>query len=183
MQETVALGGNGDGQDEDSDDARDLGAQEQASLWPCCPPYFIQENGEFRKYWEIIIIFLALYNAAVIPLQLFFTPNPHIIDNDMIRFSDAVVDLIFLIDIIFEFRTTYLDPKLGKEVKTPEKLAKRYLKGRFTIDLISSVPFNALFSMRTEFLDMLGLLKLLRVSRISPVIRKSNAPQGVKVYL
>lgn len=30
---------------------------------------------------------------------------------------------------------------------------------------------------------MLGLLKLLRVGRISPVIRKSNAPQNIKVYL
>ena len=30
---------------------------------------------------------------------------------------------------------------------------------------------------------MLGLLKLLRIGRISPVIRKSNAPQNIKVYL
>ena len=36
--------------------------------WPCQPPFFIQENGTFRKYWEIIIIFLALYNATLIPL-------------------------------------------------------------------------------------------------------------------
>ena len=96
-----------------------------------------------------MIIFLALYNAAVIPLQLFFVPNPKLIDNELIRFSDAVVDFIFLIDIIFTFRTTYLDPKLGKTVTNKNDIAMNYLTGSFTLDFISSVPFNALFSMRT----------------------------------
>ena len=36
--------------------------------WPCMKPYLIQENGTFRKYWEIAVIFLALYNAFMIPL-------------------------------------------------------------------------------------------------------------------
>ena len=126
---------------------------------------------------------MALYNAFIIPLQLFFDPKPGIIDNDIIRCSDAVVDLLFLIDIIFEFRTTYLDTKLGSEVLDPHLIGVRYLKGRFMVDLISSVPFNALFNADTTLLDMLGLLKLTRVGRISPVIRKSNAPQEIKVYL
>ena len=41
---------------------------EPISSWPCCKPYLIQENGTFRKYWEIAVIFLALYNAFIIPL-------------------------------------------------------------------------------------------------------------------
>lgn len=77
------------------------------------PPFLIQETGELRKYWEVIIIFLALYNALVIPIQLFFDPNPNIIDNDAVRCTDALVDFLFLIDIIFEFRTTFLDKTLG----------------------------------------------------------------------
>ena len=142
---------------------------------PCVPPYFIQENGTFRKYWEIIVIFLALYNAFMIPLQLFFDPNPDFIDNNIVRCSDAIVDLLFLIDIIFMFRTTFLEPG-GEEVRDPWKIAKAYLRGRFWLDFISSVPFNALFGKSSLLLDMLGLLKLTRVSRIAPTIRKSNAP-------
>jgi hypothetical protein len=139
------------------------------------PPYFIQENGTFRKYWEIIVIFLALYNAFMIPLQLFFDPNPDFIDNDIVRCSDAIVDFLFLVDIIFQFRTTFLEPG-GEEVRDPWKIAKAYLKGRFWLDFISSVPFNALLGRSSLLLDMLGLLKLTRVSRIAPTIRKSNAP-------
>ena len=80
----------------------------------------------------------------MIPLQLFFIPNPSFIDNDAVRLSDAIVDLLFLIDIIFQFRTTYLDTKVGKEVRDTTEIALRYLKGRFLLDFISSVPFNAL---------------------------------------
>lgn len=82
----------------------------------------------------------------MIPLQLFFDPNPDFIDNDFIRCSDAIVDLLFLIDIIFEFRTTFLDTKRGSEVRDPHRIAVKYLQGRFLIDFISSVPFNALFA-------------------------------------
>jgi len=140
------------------------------------PNFFIQETGEFRKYWEILVICLALYNALVIPIQIFFQPNPVWVSTDAIRCTDAVVDLLFLIDIIFEFRTTYLEPKLGVEVREPGLIAKRYIQGRFFIDFISSVPFNALFEANTVFLDLLGLLKLLRVTRIGKTIRGSNVP-------
>jgi hypothetical protein len=127
------------------------------------PNFFIQETGEFRKYWELLIICLALYNALVIPIQIFFQPNPIWVSTDAIRCTDALVDLLFLIDIIFEFRTTYLEPKLGVEIREPGLIAKRYLRGTFFLDFVSSVPFNALFESNTVFLDLLGLLKLLRV--------------------
>lgn len=83
---------------------------------------------------------------------------------------DAGVDLLFLIDIIITFRTTYLDPKLSIEVRDPHLIAKRYIKGPLFIDFISSVPFTSIFKGATggvkDFLDALGLLKLLRLSRL-----------------
>jgi len=96
---------------EESDEEQKEDGEPEISPWPCSDRFFIQENGEFRKRWEIAIIVLALYNATLIPLQLFFQPNPGFIDNDVIRCTDAVVDLLFLIDIIFEFRTMTLEPK------------------------------------------------------------------------
>ena len=54
---------------------------------------------------------------------------------------DAIVDFIFLIDIIIVFRTTYLDTDVGKEETDMHKIAITYLKGSFTVDLLSSVPF------------------------------------------
>ena len=71
--ETATYGKEGKTEEaDDSDDELGLTEDEKIPAWPCLPPFLIQENGTFRKNWEIIIIFLALYNALMIPLQLFF---------------------------------------------------------------------------------------------------------------
>jgi hypothetical protein len=58
-----------------------------------------------------------------------------------------------MIDIIFTFRTTYLDPKMGEEVVDPLLIAAEYMSfsldkvfegGSFYLDLISSLPLNDL---------------------------------------
>ena len=170
---------------EESDEETKEDEDPETSPWPCSEKFFISESSEFRKRWEIAIMVLALYNATLIPLQLFFQPNPGFIDNDYIKCTDAVVDLLFLIDIIFEFRTTRQEPtEISPNGRADgHVIAKKYIKDRFILDLISSVPFNALFNTDTVFLDLLGLLKLLRIGRITPIIRKMNAPQHIKVYL
>ena len=50
-----------------------------------------------------------------------------------------------MFDILVNFRTTYLDKNIGKEIKDTVAIRNRYLSGSFTIDLLSSVPFAAFF--------------------------------------
>ena len=54
---------------------------------------------------------------------------------------DALVDFIFLIDVIITFRTSYLDTAKGTEETDTHRIAIHYLKGQFLIDFASSVPF------------------------------------------
>ena len=99
---------------------------------------------------------------------------------------DSCVDLIFLIDIIIKFRTTYLDSKLSIEVRDPHAIARRYLKGTFFVDFISSVPFASFAPEGGSFafvLEALGLLKLLRLGRLYTTVQRANMPQDIKVYL
>ena len=88
---------------------------------------------------------------------------------------------------MIKFRTTYLDSKQSIEVRDPHAIGKRYLKGTFFIDFISSVPF-ASFAGKSEgafvdLLDALGLLKLLRLGRLYTTVQRANMPQDIKVYL
>ena len=67
------------------------------------------------------------------------------------------------------------------------KIAKSYLRGSFLIDFASSVPFasfvpDSVPTLQKLFL-LLGLLKLLRIQRLSAAVTSSNLPQGTKVYL
>ena len=130
-----------------------------------------------------------MYNSVLIPLQIFYDEKGHsALTGSVVTAVDACVDLCFLIDIIITFRTTFLDTKQSIEVKDPHVIGKRYLKGAFFLDFISSVPFTSFVaskqeSVLTNLIDALGLLKLLRLSRLYTTVQRSNLPQDIKVYL
>jgi len=73
-------------------------------------------------------------------------------------------------------------------VKDPHVIGKRYLKGTFFIDFISSVPFVTFADSEAsgvyfDLLAALGLLKLLRLGRLYTTVQRANIPQDIKVYL
>ena len=55
---------------------------------------------------------------------------------------DLVVDVMFVADILTNFRTTYLHD--GEVITDPHKIAVHYVKGWFFIDAIAAVPFDLL---------------------------------------
>lgn len=56
---------------------------------------------------------------------------------------DNMIEGIFFIDILLEFRTTYIDEQTGEEIYDPRKIAKTYIKGIvFYIDVMAIVPFD-----------------------------------------
>ena len=93
---------------------------------------------------------------------------------------DSCVNLLFLIDIIITFRSSYLDPNDGVEITEPIRIAKNYtskLIGGFVIDFISSVPLKDIaVPAITESLsvaaalDLFGLLKIFRIFKLGSFI-------------
>lgn len=53
------------------------------------------------------------------------------------------VDVTFIIDIIINFRTTFVNSN-DEVVSHPGKIAVHYLKGWFIIDLVAAIPFDLL---------------------------------------
>ena len=139
-----------------------------------------RESDKRRLRWDILIIVLALYTSVVIPLGIAFDFKA--LDSVGIAVFDSVVDLIFMIDLLINFRTTYISSQNGDEIYDPKLIAKRYLSGRFIVDLLSSIPFDKL-SGNNDYLPMLGMLKLVRVARISVVITNLNIRSGSKALL
>lgn len=54
---------------------------------------------------------------------------------------DLIVDIMFLIDILINFRTTYVN-KHDQVVAHPGKIALHYFKGWFLIDVVAAIPFD-----------------------------------------
>lgn len=54
-----------------------------------------------------------------------------------------LIDGLFFIDIIVNFRTTYMNSITGDEIWSPSMIAKHYIRSiGFWIDFISFIPFD-----------------------------------------
>ena len=94
---------------------------------------------------------------------------------------DSLIDLVFIVDIILNFRTSYIDPNSGEEVLDPILVATKYLTElRFYIDVLSTVPLDDFFGGGYLVLQFLGILKIQRLARISKVIMNLNTSLQTK---
>lgn len=96
-------------------------------------------NSKFRTNWDLFIMIMAVWNCIAIPLDFAFSPA--VAGEAWWKFIDTVIDVIFVVDILVTFRTTYIRSG-GQEVVKPYKIAKSYIKGRFLLDFLSVFPFT-----------------------------------------
>jgi hypothetical protein len=63
---------------------------------------------------------------------------------------NTFIDILFAIDIIISFRTTYQCPDTGNEIVEDLNIAINYFLGRFIIDLVSTIPFDKIESIKGD---------------------------------
>jgi hypothetical protein len=130
-------------------------------------------NKGFKLRWDLIVIILSIYQAFVLPLQ-FSIPNTFV-DLKFVEVFDVIIDYLFFLDIIINFRTIYIDPKSEEVISDSRKICKNYLQGRLIIDVLASMPFETIagwFSTNLDTLttNALQLLKLTRMLRLGRMI-------------
>uniref|UniRef100_A0A1I7WIV1 Cyclic nucleotide-binding domain-containing protein n=1 Tax=Heterorhabditis bacteriophora TaxID=37862 RepID=A0A1I7WIV1_HETBA len=103
----------------------------------------------FKAVWDWIILLLVIYTAVFTPYVAAFLLRELQDTSRKARFSeplevvDLIVDIMFIVDIIINFRTTYVNEN-DEVVSHPGKIAIHYFKGWFVIDMIAAVPFDLL---------------------------------------
>ena len=84
---------------------------------------------------------LAIYNCISIPFTVAFEPDASTGYNAWER----TLDVLFGLDVILSFRTTFVNSKTGFEISDNKRVAINYIKsGRFFIDTLASIPFELL---------------------------------------
>jgi len=99
------------------------------------------------------------------------------------------VDINFVLDIIFNFRTSFINRKTGLEVRIGTAIALDYvLQWRFYFDLLSVIPFELLYNAsnsgnttNTTQFKIFGVLKLIRLLRLGRIITYLKFKQGIKI--
>jgi hypothetical protein len=90
--------------------------------------------------------------------------------------------------LLINFRTTYIHPKTGNEVVKIKEIACDYLKGRFWIDFLATIPFDnfgefIFGSGNATLLRSISLLKLVRVLRLNKIISIMKVANEIKLSL
>ena len=111
--------------------------------------FTILHYSPFKAVWDWIILLLVIYTAIVTPYMAAFllSEQRRVADesrySDPLTITDLIVDIMFIIDILINFRTTYVN-KNDEVVSHPGKIAVHYFKGWFLIDVVAAIPFDLL---------------------------------------
>ena len=126
---------------------------------------------------------MATWNCFSIPIEI--SLKPKVTDSLYYLLLNSVIDILFLVDILITFRTTYIVPSTGNEISEPKAIAKQYLKGRFWMDLLATIPFDLIAgdNPNFQFTTLFGLLKTTRVLRLGRIIRFINTRDDIKLTL
>ena len=85
---------------------------------------------------------IAIYNCFVIPYEASFSPSETIHYK---RF-EIFLDILFGIDVIICFRTTFINKRTGLEVFSQWRIAWNYVRsGRFFIDILAVIPVEVIY--------------------------------------
>ncbi|CAB1422505.1 unnamed protein product [Pleuronectes platessa] len=126
---------------------------------PKTPPHIILHYCLFKTTWDWVILILTFYTAIMVPYNVSFKTKQN---NVTWLVVDSIVDVIFLVDIVLNFHTTFL-------------IRMNYVKTWFVIDLLSCLPYdviNAFENVDEGISSLFSSLKVVRLLRLGRVARK-----------
>lgn len=146
-----------------------------------------RSNDKQRVNWDLFVMIIATWNCFSLPFDVAF--EPPIMSSVGFTITNFIIDFCFLLDIIVMFRTTFFDEKTGDECIDLKEIKRHYLRGRFWLDLIATIPVDNVAWLLTggqadvSTLQLFGILKLTRVLRLSKLIAFMNVREDIKVNL
>lgn len=146
--------------------------------------FIIHPFSRFRAFWDSLMVLVLISTLVVLPVQLAFY------SDDMYEKTwmsvNLLMDTIFMLDIIINFRTAYINPYTEEVELTNNSIVKHYMKGWFILDFLSSFPLdyivmgpsgglsnseNLIVARTVKILRMARLLSLLRIFRFVRLMR------------
>lgn len=144
----------------------------------------IRQDNVLKKYFDALLLIFTLFAAIEVPLHLALRyPTPH-----WIHLVNFVYPIIFSVDIIATFFTSITID--GEEVTSKKKIAIKYLRSWFIVDVIAATPFDLIFSVgwlseasnaarslrlfSPRYIQTLLQVRMLRLYHIFPFLEKTN---------
>ncbi|KAB0397692.1 hypothetical protein E2I00_019141, partial [Balaenoptera physalus] len=112
-----------------------------------------------KAIWDGLILLATFYVAVTVPYNVCFSDDDDTpITSRHTLVSDIAVEMLFILDIILNFRTTYVSQS-GQVVSAPRSIGLHYLATWFFVDLIAALPFDLLYVFNITVTSLVHLLK------------------------
>ncbi|CAG7725786.1 unnamed protein product [Allacma fusca] len=140
-------------------------------------PFIIHPFSLFRWLWDIGMVIACIIMLILDPIRSTFYAKEYYRQywNWATPFQQNVV---FFLDILMNMRTGLVQDKTDMVTLDSLKVLKSYLGGWFLLDLISSLPFNAIYqalvydnSLSSEDLEVLRITRLLVINKFLLIFR------------
>lgn len=126
------------------------------------------------KYWDFLVITLVTFDSLFLPIQLAFKEKEHK-QNHFEYIYLWIVTAFFGVDMFFQFFIAFEDSTPGSHflVVDRNKIACRYLRGSFLVDLLSTMPWwwIAEYATVDNVSPSLRLVQLIRCFRVMRLLR------------
>jgi hypothetical protein len=161
------------------------------------PKYIMLPQNQFRLAWDFFMALLLCAMAFYIPYRVCFYWNDDEEEDETspIFLFEMLVDAMFALDIILNFFTAYTDHSTALVITSHKRIAKRYLKTYFFVDVIATLPLGYILTHSSstaikigklgrlpklvKFVRGLRLLKLLRVYKLQKFIMRLEGEYNV----
>ncbi|KAK0152974.1 Potassium voltage-gated channel subfamily H member 6 [Merluccius polli] len=145
---------------------------------PRIQKWTILHYSPFKAVWDWVILLLVIYTAIFTPYSATFllslftkmtNMNKTVTPSEQeeaamqtcgyscspLNVVDLIVDIMFIVDIVINFRTTYVNSN-DEVVSHSARIAVHYFKGWFLIDMVAAIPFDLLIYRSGEEVDRGG---------------------------
>jgi len=123
----------------------------------------IAHDGHVRTSWDCFVLLLLLYLIIMVPMGLAF-------GEAVANSFDHIIDYFFLIDVLLNFRTTYVN-SAGKRIASCKQIALHYMRGWFLLDILSSLPLDQLSGSLLPDLQPARLLKAGKITKVLKMLK------------
>lgn len=125
-------------------------------------PLTISVHSTFRHWWDFIMTVSIAYVMVTTPIKAGF----NIESKGLGYIIDVMIDMIYLVEIVFNFFTSFESETTGEEIKDLVRIRQNYIKTWFLMDAVSSFP-SSLVIATNSLLTLTKILKVARVAKIS----------------
>ena len=140
-------------------------------------PLVISPRTWYMRKWDLVTLVLLMFTAVVTPVEVAFLETTL---WSVLFWINRSVDLLFILDIFLNFFVAIVDPEDGQLVFHHPTIIKTYLKGWFTIDVISIMPFDLLSIIFNN--GEVGKLKILRVLRLLRLMKLLRILRAGRIF-